>query len=66
MQITRKSFLTGIERTLEIPVTQEQLDKWASGVLIQDAMPNLTPDQREFIMNGITAEEWEESLGEEE
>jgi hypothetical protein len=35
-------------------------------VLIQDAIPNLTPDQREFIMNGITAEEWEESLGEEE
>jgi hypothetical protein len=66
MQITRKSILTGIERTLEIPVTQEQLDKWASGVLIQDAMPNLTPDQREFIMNGITAEEWEDFLGEEE
>lgn len=66
MEITRKSFLTGIERTLEIPVTQEQLSKWESGILIQDAMPNLTPDQREFILTGVTSEEWDESLGEEE
>ena len=66
MEITRKSFLTGIERTLEIPVTQEQLSKWESGLLIQDAMPNLTPDQREFILTGVTSEEWDESLGEEE
>jgi hypothetical protein len=59
MQITRTSMFSGITRTQEIPVTQEQLDAWASGVLIQKAMPQLSDDEREFIMTGITAEEWD-------
>jgi hypothetical protein len=51
---------------MDIPVTQEQLDLWNNGVLIQDAMPNLTADQREFIKTGITADEWDEVFGEDE
>jgi len=58
MKITRQSMSTGIVRTLDLPVTQEQLDLWESGLVIQRAMPNLTADEREFIMTGITAEEW--------
>jgi hypothetical protein len=60
MLITRQSLISGIIRTLEIPVTAEQLDAWRAGVYIQDAMPELEPAQREFIMTGITAEEWAE------
>ena len=30
---------------------------------IQDAMPNLTPDEREFIKTGITPKEWDEMFG---
>ena len=60
MKITRQSMSTGIVRTLDLPVTQEQLDAWRSGILIQNAMPNLTADQREFLMTGITGDEWEE------
>ena len=45
---------------MDIPVTEEQLAAWDSGTLIQNAMPNLTPDQREFIMTGITPEQWVE------
>jgi hypothetical protein len=48
----------------DIPVTQEQLDAWARGMLIQQAMPDLTPDQREFIMTGITPAEWDETFKE--
>ena len=60
MLITRKSMLTGIERTLDIPCTQEQLDAWNQGQdLIQRIMPDLTEDQREFIMTGCTPEEWD-------
>ncbi len=60
MLITRKSMLTGIERTLDIPCTQEQLDAWNQGQgLIQRIMPDLTADQREFIMTGCTPEEWD-------
>lgn len=66
MQITRKSNLTGIERTQEIPVTPDQLRSWKEGALIQRAMPNLTPSQREFIMTGITDEEWDEAFQDEE
>lgn len=62
MQITRTNDLGGKPKTttLEIDVTQEQLDLWESGVAIQQAMPNLTADEREFIKTGITAEDWEE------
>jgi hypothetical protein len=28
-------------------------------MLIQEAMPNLTPDEREFIKTGITNDEWD-------
>ncbi len=60
MLITRQSLMTGIIRSLEIPVTAEQLDAWQAGSKIQDAMPELDPAQREFVMTGITAEEWDE------
>jgi hypothetical protein len=29
-------------------------------------MPHLTPEQREFIMTGVTSEEWDEMIGETE
>jgi hypothetical protein len=66
MQITRVSMLSGIKRTIEIDVTQEQLTAWQEGMLIQNAMPHLTSDEREFVMTGVTAEEWEAGFGEEE
>ena len=62
MEITRKSKLTGITRTQDIPVTEDQLKDWQEGMLIQKAMPNLTAEQREFIMTGITDDEWQEML----
>ena len=66
MIITRKSPLSGEMNSIEISVTQEQLDAYATGTLIQDAMPNLTPDEREFIMTGLTAEEWDTLMKDDE
>lgn len=60
------SLTTGQDVTQEIDVTQEQIDRWESGELIQRVMPNLTPSEREFIMNGITDEEWDEMFPPEE
>lgn len=60
MQITRTSMLSGITSTVEIAVTQVQIDAWIGGALIQNAMPNLTEAEREFIMTGATDEEWDE------
>ena len=36
------------------------LAKYMKGYLIQDAFPFLTPDEREFLMTGITPVEWAE------
>ncbi len=66
MKLTRKSSFTGIERSLEIDVAEEQMVLWQSGVVIQTAMPNLTSDEREFILTGITAEEWNDEFGSDE
>jgi len=53
---------TGVTRTIDLPITEEQLTLWEEGMLIQKAMPNLSPDQREFIMTGVTSEEWNEAF----
>lgn len=63
MEITRTSILTGIKRTLEINCSEDQLSSWERGDdLIQNLMPNINPSEREFIMTGITEEEWESSF----
>lgn len=59
MKITRTSAISGVTRTREIDVTQAELDDYLGGELIQRAMPNVSADDREFIMTGITSEEWE-------
>ncbi len=59
MKITRTSQATGIKRSMEIQVTQEQIKAWEDGMLIQDAMPFLTDDEREFLISGMTPQEWD-------
>lgn len=66
MKIRRTSEFSGITREIDLPITEEQLQKYQNGELIQRAFSNLTPDQREFIQTGITAEEWEQIFGDEE
>jgi len=61
MLIVRRSRLTGRISDMWIEVTQEQINEWEKGGLIQDVMPDLTEWEREFIMTGITKEEWEDT-----
>ena len=60
MKITRTNPFNGEVNTLDIPVTEEQVQAYMNGALIQNAFPNLSADDREFIMTGITAESWAE------
>lgn len=60
MEITRTSKLSGVTRTLDLNITQEQLLSYERGLNIQHAFPDLTPAEREFFMTGITEEEWKE------
>lgn len=66
MLITRKSQVSGEVRTLDIPCTQEQYDAYMAGKYIQVAMPNISPDEREFIISGVTLEEWNDLFPPEE
>jgi hypothetical protein len=64
MLITRKSWLSGEVRTLDLPITESELFAYqCEGVLLQNAFPHLTAGQREFIKSGITDEEWDEHFG---
>ena len=56
--------MSGKVHAMDLDVTQEQMDAWHSGMYIQDAMPQLSDDEREFIMTGITPEEWDATFGE--
>lgn len=59
MMITRTSITSGITRTMDLPITEAQMTLYINGTLIQKAKPNLTADEREFILTGMTSEEWE-------
>ena len=56
---------TGIERTLDLPITEAQIAQWQAGGLIQNVMPELSADEREFVMTGVTAQEWSTEFGDE-
>ena len=67
VEITRKSILDGVERTISLPLTPKEyyaaLISWENGAMIQDAFPMLAPAQREFIKTGITQDQWAELFG---
>lgn len=66
MILHAKSHLTGNLNTMELPIEARELQAWLHATpqpLIQDAFPHLTPEQREFIMTGVTPQEWEAAFG---
>ena len=67
MEITRTSMLTGKTHTRFIPgLTEDAIKAWRAGAMIQDAMPHVSVDDREFVKTGITPEEWTAIIGDEE
>jgi len=66
MKITRTSMYSDITRTRDLDITQEQIDAWQGGALIQNAFPDLSDTDREFFLTGITADEWIEMFSGEE
>ena len=63
MIIVRTSPVSGKRNQIDINVTREQIIAWEKGMLIQEAMPDITLDEREFIMSGITQDEWNKMFG---
>lgn len=68
---TRISTLTGRENTMELNTTQEKLDQWNAWTQgpdrgyphIQNYFTELTAGEREFLLTGVTPEEWEIAFG---
>jgi len=67
MLVQRLSSISGKINSMELNVTQAQLNQYdKGGVLLQNVFPNLKPDEREFIKTGITKQEWNEMFGDPE
>jgi uncharacterized protein (DUF779 family) len=62
MIVRRRSPLTGEVNDLDLPITAEQYLRWKNGELIQFVFPNLTADQREFLITGVFPGEWKTYL----
>ena len=66
MQIVRTSRISGNTNVMDIDITTDQFLSWINGSLIQDVMPDISADEREFIMTGTTPDEWDAMFGEDE
>jgi len=65
IQVTRQSVLTRKMNTMELPILQEHLDIYdkIGGFNVQDIFPQLDAEQREFLINGVTPQEWNKYIG---
>ena len=62
----RTSVQSGITRQKTFKVNPLKLKYWEEKrMCIQDAFPHLTSNDREFILTGMTEEEWDEAFKEE-
>jgi hypothetical protein len=47
------------KETYKVTVPKAGVEAWLSGMHIQDAMPGVSPDDREFLMSGISPAGWD-------
>ena len=58
LYVERESGLTSKRSGMALDITVDQLLSWVNdGVLAQFAFPHLTPEEREFIITGMSLEE---------
>ena len=66
MVVVAVSSLTGRKHAMPLEITEAQVYDWVNGASIQDAMPNLSPEGREFLMTGATQVEWDSLFSDED
>lgn len=49
-----------------VTVSEQELSKWQGGAYIQDAMPTLSAEEREFLISGFTPHEWNIIFGDDD
>lgn len=60
------SIFDGSQGSMEMGIDVEGWEAWQRGELIQNAMPLLTPDEREFLMSGALPEAFDSMFQEDE
>lgn len=50
-------------RSCSVFVPANELFAYRQGELIQDAMPSVSPDDREFLISGMSPEGWKQTFG---
>lgn len=66
VRVTATSIFSGKRTSMVLPINEDQENKYRNGALIQNAFPNLTMDQREFILSGANGDDWDVYVPEEE
>lgn len=68
MIVEKQSIVSGKVYQMDINITEEQLFNFINGRsgLAQEAFPDLSIDEREFIISGIHPDEWNELFGNED
>jgi len=51
------------KKPYSVTVNIDEYTCWADGEAIQYAMPNVSADDREFLISGISPEGWKETFG---
>lgn len=66
VNIMRTSELTGVRRRYRIEISmaeyQQGMADWQDGEDIATAFPQLNANQRQWLMDGTTPDEWDEHL----
>lgn len=59
MLIERRSPISGKVQIRDLPITYSQMFAWENGGLIHEVMAHLSVDDREWLINGTTSEDWD-------
>lgn len=62
MLITRRSTWSEITRSKELPITDEQMRLYKLGELVEVCFPHLSLADREFVLTGMTQEEYNQMV----
>ena len=63
MKVTKISILSGTKSERDLDITLEQLIRIGRGQHVQNVVPHLSAEDREFLISGMTEEEQQEIFG---
>ena len=56
--MTKKKLCTILQQEYIVSVPLDKFLLWKAGALIQDCFPDMSADDREFMITGLTPAEW--------